>query len=42
MNDEPTSPAEMKEIRLHRKRSQEVAGIKAMDEIAVNPGGRPI
>jgi hypothetical protein len=34
MNDEPKSPAEMKEIRLHRKRSQEVEGIKAMAEIA--------
>ena len=32
--DEPKSPAEMKEIRLHRKRSQEVEGIKAMAEIA--------
>jgi hypothetical protein len=34
MDDEPKSPAEMKEIRLHRKRSQEVEGIKAMAEIA--------
>jgi hypothetical protein len=34
MNDEPKSPAEMKELRLHRKRSQEVEGIKAMAEIA--------
>lgn len=34
MNDEPKSPAEMKEIRLHRKRTQEVEGIKAMAEIA--------
>ena len=32
--DEPKSPAEMKEIRLHRKRTQEVEGIKAMAEIA--------
>ena len=30
MNDEPKSPAEMKELRLHRKRTQEVEGIKAM------------
>ena len=34
MNDEPKSAAEMKEIRLHRKRTQEVEGIKAMAEIA--------
>ena len=34
MNDEPKSPAEMKEIRLHSKRTQEVEGIKAMAEIA--------
>ena len=34
MNDEPKSPAEMKEIRLNRKRTQEVEGIKAMAEIA--------
>ena len=34
MNDEPKSPAEMKELRLHRKRTQEVEGIKAMAEIA--------
>ena len=34
MDDEPKSPAEMKEIRLHRKRTQEVEGIKAMAEIA--------
>ena len=34
MDDEPKSPAEMKEIRLNRKRSQEVEGIKAMAEIA--------
>ena len=33
-DDEPKSPAEMKEIRLHRKRTQEVEGIKAMAEIA--------
>ncbi|MET3841711.1 transcriptional regulator [Bradyrhizobium sp. OAE829] len=36
MNDEPKSPAEMKEIRLHRKRTQEVEGIKAMAEIAAS------
>jgi hypothetical protein len=34
MDDEPKSPAEMKEIRLKRKRDQEVEGIKAMAEIA--------
>jgi hypothetical protein len=34
MNDEPKSAAEMKEIRLHRKRTQEVEGIKAMADIA--------
>jgi len=34
MDDEPKSPAEMKELRLHRKRTQEVEGIKAMAEIA--------
>jgi hypothetical protein len=34
MNDEPKSPAEMKEIRLHRKLTQEAEGIKAMAEIA--------
>ena len=34
MNDEPKSAAEMKEIWLHRKRTQEVEGIKAMAEIA--------
>ena len=32
MNDEPKSAAEMKEIRLNRKRSQEIEGIKAMAE----------
>ncbi len=34
MSDEPKSPAEMKEIRLHRKLAQEADGIKAMAEIA--------
>ena len=34
MNDEPKSAAEMKEIRLHRKRTQAVEGIKAMADIA--------
>jgi hypothetical protein len=34
MNDEPKSAAELKEMRLHRKRTQEVEGIKAMAEIA--------
>jgi hypothetical protein len=34
MDDEPKSPAELKEQRLHRRRTQEVEGIKAMAEIA--------
>ena len=34
MVDEPKSAAELKEIRLKRKRDQEVEGIKAMAEIA--------
>jgi hypothetical protein len=34
MNEEPKSAAEMKELRLNRKRTQEVEGIKAMAEIA--------
>ena len=34
MDDEPKSAAELKEIRLQRKREQEVEGIKAMAEIA--------
>ena len=34
MDDEPKNAAEMKEIRLKRKRDQEVEGIKAMAEIA--------
>ena len=34
MNDEPKSAAEMKEIRLNRKRTQEAEGIKAMADIA--------
>jgi hypothetical protein len=33
-NDEPKSPAELKEIRLNRKRAQDAEGIKAMAEIA--------
>jgi hypothetical protein len=33
-DDEPKSPAEMRELRLHRKRTQEVEGIKAMADIA--------
>jgi hypothetical protein len=32
--DEPKSPAELKEIRLNRKRAQDAEGIKAMAEIA--------
>jgi hypothetical protein len=34
MDEEPKSAAELKEIRLNRKRTQEVEGIKAMAEIA--------
>ena len=34
MNDEPKSPAEMKEIRLNRKAAQDAEGIKAMADIA--------
>ena len=34
MNDEPKSPAELKEIRLKRKIAQDADGIKAMAEIA--------
>ena len=34
MDDEPKSAAELKEIRLNCKRTQEVEGIKAMAEIA--------
>ena len=33
-DDEPKSPAELKEIRLSRKLAQEAEGIKAMAEIA--------
>lgn len=34
MSDEPKSAAELKEIRLNRKRAQDADGIKAMAEIA--------
>jgi hypothetical protein len=34
MDDEPTSAAEMKEIRLNRKLAQDAEGIKAMADIA--------
>jgi hypothetical protein len=34
MNDEPKSPAELKEIRLNRKAAQSAEGIKAMADIA--------
>ena len=34
MDDEQKSPAELKEIRLNRRRAQEVEGVKAMAEIA--------
>lgn len=33
-DDEPKSAAELKEIRLERKRTQEIEGVKAMAEIA--------
>ncbi len=33
-DDEPKSPAELKEIRLNRKIAQQAEGIKAMAEIA--------
>jgi hypothetical protein len=34
MDEEPKSAAEMKEIRLNRKRTQDAEGIKAMADIA--------
>jgi len=34
MDDEPKSPAEMREIRLNRKAAQDAEGIKAMADIA--------
>jgi hypothetical protein len=34
MDEEPKSPAELKEIRLNRKLAQDAEGIKAMAEIA--------
>jgi hypothetical protein len=34
MNDEPKTPAELKEIRLNRKIAQDAEGIKAMADIA--------
>ena len=34
MDDEPKSAAEMKEIRLNRKLTQDAEGIKAMADIA--------
>jgi hypothetical protein len=34
MDEEPKSAAEMKEIRLQRKRTQAIEGIKAMADIA--------
>ena len=34
MSDDPKSPAELKEIRLNRKRTQDAEGIKAMADIA--------
>jgi len=34
MDDEPKSAAELKEIRLNRKRTQDAEGIKAMADIA--------
>ncbi len=34
MNDEPKTPAELKEARIERRRAQDADGIKAMAEIA--------
>jgi hypothetical protein len=34
MNDEPKTPAELKEIRLSRRAAQDAEGIKAMADIA--------
>lgn len=34
MDDEPKSAAELKELRLKRRRDQEIEGVKAMAEIA--------
>jgi len=34
MDNEPKSPAELKEIRLNRKLAQDAEGIKAMADIA--------
>jgi hypothetical protein len=34
MDEEPKSAAELKEIRLNRKRAQDAEGIKAMADIA--------
>src|SRR3954463_14235235 len=34
MDEEPKTPAELKEIRIERKRAQDAAGIKPMAEIA--------
>jgi hypothetical protein len=34
MNDEPKNAAELREIRLSRKRAQDAEGIKAMADIA--------
>jgi hypothetical protein len=34
MDDEPKSAAELREIRLNRKRAQDAEGIKAMADIA--------
>jgi hypothetical protein len=34
MDDEPKTAAELKEIRLNRKRAQDAEGIKAMADIA--------
>ena len=34
MDDEPKTPAELKEIRLNRRAAQDAEGIKAMADIA--------
>ena len=35
MDDEPKTPAELKEIRLNRRAAQDAEGIKAMADIAI-------
>jgi len=42
MDEEPKSPAEMKEIRLNRKLAQDAEGIKAMADIAAADIANPL